>query len=133
MSTFTGSDQRLLQGYSKLQYSLLSAYNPFAAQYGASISSYKVQINSKTATAATLGTTYYEGSTAGVTASGSAVTVTATSTYTITISATDSRGYTSSYTKTISTFVYSKPTPVITSAYRLDGYGTDAAITLSGS
>lgn len=133
MSTFTGSNQRLLQGYSKMQYSLISANNPFEAQYGAIISSYKVQINSKTATATTLGTTYYEGASAGVTASGSAVVVTANNTYTITISATDSRGFTSSYTRTISTYVYSKPTVSITSAYRKDGYGEAAAITLSGS
>ena len=133
MSTFTGSDQRLLQGYSKLQYSLVSANNPFTPQHGASISSYKVKINSKTATAATLGTTYYEGSSAGVTASESAVVVTANNTYTITISATDSRGYTSSYTRTITTYAYAKPSPVITSAYRTDGYGPDAAIALSGS
>lgn len=133
MSTFSGSSQRLLQGYSKMQYSLVSANNPFGAQYGASISSYKVQINNKAATAATLGTTYYEGASAGVTASGKAVVVTANNTYTITISATDSRGFTSSYTRTISTYVYSKPTVSITSAYRKDGYGTAAAITLSGS
>lgn len=133
MSTFSGSNQRLLQGYSKMQYSLVSANNPFGAQYGASISSYKVQINNKAATAATLGTTYYEGASAGVTASGSAVVVTANNTYTITISATDSRGFTSSYTRTISTYVYSKPTVSITSVYRKDGYGTAAAITLSGS
>ena len=133
MSTFSGSNQRLLQGYSKMQYSLVSANNPFGAQYGASISSYKVQINNKTATAATLGTTYYEGASAGVTASGKAVVVTANNTYTITISATDSRGFTSSYTRTISTYVYSKPTVSITSAYRKDGYGTAAAIILSGS
>lgn len=133
MNTFSGSNQRLLQGYSKMQYSLVSANNPFVAQYGASISSYKVQINNKTATATTLGTTYYEGASAGVTASGNAVVVTANNTYTITISATDSRGFTSSYTRTISTYVYSKPTVSITSAYRKDGYGTAAAITLSGS
>ena len=133
MDTFSGSNQRLLQGYSKMQYSLVSANNPFEAQYGASVSSYKVQINNKTATATTLGTTYYEGASAGVTASGSAVVVTTNNTYTITISATDSRGFTSSYTRTISTYVYSKPTVSITSAYRKDGYGTAAAITLSGS
>lgn len=133
MSSFTGDNKRLLQGYSKLQYSLISANNPFTPQYGTSIASYKVQINSKTATTATLGTTYYEGSTAGVSASGSAVVVTATNTYTITISATDNRGYTSSYTKTITTYKYAKPAPVITSAYRTDGYGPDAAVTISGS
>ena len=133
MSTFSGSNQRLLQGYSKMQYSLVSANNPFGAQYGASISSYKVQINSKTATATTLGTTYYEGASAGITESGSAVVVTANNNYTITISATDSRGFTSSYTRTISTYVYSKPTVSITSAYRKDGYGEAAAVVLSGS
>lgn len=133
MSTFTGDNKKLLQGYSKLQYSLVSANNPFSAQYGASISSYKVQVNSKTATAATLGTTYYEGSSAGVTASGSAVAVTATNTYVITISATDSRGFTSSYTQNITTYTYAKPSPVITSAYRTDGYGPEAAIAISGS
>ena len=133
MSTFSGDNQKLLQGYSKMQYSLVSANNPFTPQYGASISSYKVQINSKTATATTLGTTYYEGASAGVTASGSAVVVTANNTYTITIFATDSRGFTSSYTRTISTYIYSKPTISITSVYRKDGYGTAAAITLSGA
>ena len=133
MSTFTGSNQRLLQGYSKLQYSLISANNPFTAQHGASISTYKVQINSKTATTATLGTTYYEGSSAGVTASGNAVVVTANNTYIITISATDTRGYTSSYTRTITTYTYTKPNIAITSAYRTDGYGPDVAIALSGS
>lgn len=49
MSDYTGSDQKLLRGYSKLSYRLVSSKNPFGGQYGATISSYEVQINSKTA------------------------------------------------------------------------------------
>ena len=59
---------------------------------------YGVKINSKTDTSATLGTQYYEGSQAGTATSNSAVVMSANNTYTLTISATDSRGFVSSYT-----------------------------------
>ena len=133
MSTATGSATRFLQGKSKMKYRLVSANNPFTPQYGASISTYKVTINSKEETATTLGTYYYEGTTGGVTTEANAQTVTATNTYTITISATDSRGITNSYNLTFTTYPYSTPKPVISQVYRTDGYGTGVTLMIAGT
>ena len=133
MSTVTGSATRFLQGKSKMKYRLVSANNPFTPQYGASISTYKVKINSKEATATTIGTYYYEGTTGGVTTEANAQTVTATNTYTITISATDSRGITSLYNLTFTTYPYSTPKPVISQVYRTDGYGTGVTLIIAGT
>lgn len=132
MSTYTGSDQKLLRGYSKLRYSLVSSSNPFGGQYDATISSYKVQINSKTATTTTIGTNYYEGSSGGTTSSGSAVVVTDQN-YTITISATDTRGLTNSYTIPITTYSYAKPVVSISSAVREGGFSPNVTINISGT
>lgn len=133
MSNATGSVNSYLQGYSKLKYKLLSANNPFASQYGATITGYSVKINSKTDTSAILGTQYYEGSEAGTTTSGSAVVMSANNTYTLTISATDSRGFISSYTYSFSTLPYSKPSLGTPQIVRNDGYGTLTTLTISGS
>ena len=133
MSNATGSVNSYLQGYSKLKYKLLSANNPFAPQYGATITGYSVKINSKTDTSATLGTQYYEGSQAGTTASNSAVVMSANNTYTLTISATDSRGFVSSYTYSFSTLPYSKPSLGTPQIVRNDGYGPLTTLTISGS
>lgn len=133
MNNATGSTTKYLQGYSKLGYILNSSSNPFTAQYGASLSSYKVQINSKTATAATVGTQYYEGSSGGITTKSSAVAMTANNTYTLTISATDTRGFTSSFTRTFTTYPYSQPSLGTPQIVRDDGYGSKATVTISGS
>lgn len=133
MSNATGSVNSYLQGYSKLKYKLLSANNPFASQYGATIIKYSVKINAKTDTSAILGTQYYEGSSAGTTTSGSAVVMSANNTYTLTISATDSRGFVSSYTYSFSTLPYSKPSLGTPQIVRNDGYGSLTTLTISGS
>ncbi len=133
MNTATGSATRFLQGKSKMKYRLVSANNPFSPQYGASISTYQVKINSKTATTTTIGNYYYEGSSGGVTTEANAQVVTATNTYTITISATDSRGITSSYNLTFTTYPYSTPKPVISQVYRTDGFGTGVTLVIAGT
>ena len=138
MNTFTGSSTKLLQKYSKLQYRLDSASNPFSPQYDTQIDHFTVQINSKTASTVTSSTSssakwYYETSSGTSDASANAVVVTATNTYQLKITAFDKRGHSSSYTKTIQTYAYQNPAPVITALFRDDGYGTAATLTLGGS
>lgn len=133
MDKFTGSSVKLLQAKSKLRYSLISANNPFTAKYGASLSSYSVKLNSKSATATTLGTTYYEGLSSGVTSLSNAVTVTENSPYVITIAVTDTRGFTSSYTLNLTTYAYSSPSPNLAEVSRIDGYGEKVKVVISGT
>lgn len=133
MTDFTGGDWKLVQGYSTLYFKLQSGKSPFSGQYGADIVQYDVAINDVSARVA-VGTTYYENVNGGfTTSSANAKKLAYRSTYSFTIYARDSRGHTSSYTISTSTYPAYSPSPSISSVIRNDGYGSDVTLTISGS
>lgn len=105
----TGTDaaniKAFVQGYSKAQVTFSAS--KIAAQYGASITGYKITCNGSTDSASPYLTPVLTGTSE-----------------TITCTVTDSRGYSSTGTLTVSLYAYAKPTLSGISIYRADSDGT---------
>lgn len=112
----------LIQGKSKATITLNSSNNPFTALYGASLSNYKIAINEIDKGAITIGT----GKTINET-------IPINDEYKITITATDTRGFSNTCEKTLTTVRYTVPSISLLSVDRVGGFGTTATFSSTGS